>query len=94
MEVQLDGRPLSMELDTGAAASLISVKTDHALFPNTPLLESAATLSTYTRELLTVVGQREVDVCFDGQKEKLFSTDLPPSSTDHSQFTETKTTYL
>ena len=71
VEVQLDGRPLSIELDTGAAASLISVKTDDALFPDMPLLVCATTLSTYSGEPLKVVGQREVEVCVDGQKEKL-----------------------
>ena len=68
VEVQLDGHPLSMELDTRAAASLISVKTNHALFPDMPLLECATTLSTYSGEPLKVVGQREVKVCVDGQE--------------------------
>ena len=37
VEEELGGHPLSMELDTGAAVSLISTKTDQALFTDEPV---------------------------------------------------------
>ncbi len=71
VEVVLDCRPLSMELDTGSAVLLVSEKTYRTLFPSTPCLESMASLRTYSGEPLRVVGQREVEVKVDGQKAKL-----------------------
>ena len=70
-EVELDGRLLPMELDTGAAVTLISSKTDRELFPDKPLQQSTAQLSTYSGVPLTVLGQREVEVIFEGQKANL-----------------------
>ena len=71
VKVELDGCPLSMELDTGAAVSLISTKTDQALFTDEPLSESTASLSMYSGQPLRVLGQREVEVCVSVQRSKL-----------------------
>ena len=71
VEVELDGQPLSMELDTGAAVTLISSKTDRTLFPDKPLLQSTAALSTYSGAPLKVLGQRDVEVVVEGQKATL-----------------------
>ena len=37
VDLKLDGKPLSMELDTGATVSLVSAKSFHQLFPGTEL---------------------------------------------------------
>ena len=71
VEVELDGQPLSMELDTGAAVTLISSKTDRTLFPDKPLQQSTAALSTYSGAPLKVLGQRDVEVVVEGQKATL-----------------------
>ena len=49
---------LTMELDTGAMLSLISVKTYHNMFPTEPasqLKASQAELKTYTGESITII---------------------------------------
>lgn len=71
LEVVLDGRPLQMELDTGAAVSLVSEATYKQLFADTPLSETSTTLKTYSGEPLRVVGQREVEVCAEKQTARL-----------------------
>lgn len=71
VEVKLEGHPLLMEVDTGAAVSLVSEKTYRSLFIDTPLQESTASLKTYSGESIKVVGQREVEVLAEGQTAKL-----------------------
>ena len=62
IEVELDGHPLNMELDTGVAVSLVAEKTHREMFPGIPLEESTTPLRTYSGEPIKVVGQREVKV--------------------------------
>ena len=59
------GKPLCMEVDTGAAVSLVLEKTYRSLFPERCLQPSKAYLSTYSGELITVIGQAEVEVCYE-----------------------------
>ena len=63
----LDGKPLCMEVDTGAAVSLVSERTYRSLFPERCLQPSKACLHTYSGELITV-GQTEVEVCYEEQR--------------------------
>ena len=60
--LEINGKPLKMEVDTGAAVTLISQATLRALFPQAELQKSTLTLHTYTTESLGVVGQLEVKV--------------------------------
>ena len=60
-----------MELDTGAAVTLISSKTDRTLFPDKPLQQSTAALATYSGASIKVLGQRDVEVVVEGQKATL-----------------------
>ena len=60
--VEVNGKPLKMEVDTGAAVTLISQSTQKALFPNTVLQEPTMKLHTYTTEPIKVVGQMKVTV--------------------------------
>ena len=69
--VTIDGKQLPMELDTGAAVSIISDKTRRSLFPDLELRESALVLKTYTDELMEVVGQLRVRVKYGSQEQKL-----------------------
>ena len=57
VEVQIEGKPLLMEVDTGAALSLISGEVKQKLFPGIPLLESQILLRTYTGESMGVLGE-------------------------------------
>ena len=58
MEVQLDGKPFTMELDTGAAMSLVSEATYRRLFGEKALQQSRVKLCMYSGEPLKVTGQR------------------------------------
>ncbi len=51
-----------MELDTGAAVTLISEATCHQLWPDRPLQECITRLCTYAGEQIQVLGQLEVAV--------------------------------
>ena len=55
-----------MEIDTGAAVSLISQTTQEDLFPSTHLDKSSLVLRTYTAETIPVLGQMEVEVRYGG----------------------------
>ena len=70
MHVEIEGAPLSMEIDTGAAQSLISEAIYSQLWPKSrvPTLEiSPIRLRTYTEEKLKLVRKAVVKVCFEKQ---------------------------
>ena len=50
--LEVNGRPLEMEIDTGAAVSIISKKTQERLFPSLKVLKPSISLRTYTSELI------------------------------------------
>ena len=60
-----------MEIDTGAAVSLISDKTRRCLFPDAVVQPSHASLRTYSGEVIPVVGQLTVDVLHNTQHASL-----------------------
>ena len=71
VDLQLEGKPLRMEVDTGAAVSLVLEKTYHSLFPTVQLQPLTTKLRTYSGEQLTVLGQQEVQVRHGEQMAKL-----------------------
>ena len=69
MKVTLNDAPLEMELDTGAAVSLISKATYQKLWEVTPKLMATTTcLRTYSDQHLTVLGTLKVRVQYDSQQ--------------------------
>ena len=64
---------LTMEVDTGASASVISKATYQKLWPETPpvLYPSAIKLRTYTGEALKILGSTTVAAKYQGQTAKL-----------------------
>ncbi len=70
VSVKVDGHPLNMEIDTGAAVTLISESTYHHLGLR-PLQPTTARLCTYSGEALGVLGKLEVEVQLGQQQEKL-----------------------
>lgn len=66
VEVKLDGKPLSMKLDTGASVSLVSEATFRSLYKYRPIR-----LCTYSGEMLKVVGETEVLVSYGDQQAEL-----------------------
>ncbi len=71
VEVKLDGKPLSMEWNTGASVSLISEVTYKSLFKDKPIRKSKTKLRTYSRELLKVTGEVTVLVSYGTHQEEL-----------------------
>lgn len=69
-------RKLKMELDTGAAVSIISDATRKALFPDKKLHKSEGVLKTYTDEPMQVLGNLNVRVKY-GSQENLNAPNIP-----------------
>ena len=60
-----------MELDTGAAVSIISTMTKAKLFPEEKLTESSLILTTHSGEQLKIAGQMLVNVKYGKQQHQL-----------------------
>ena len=60
-----------MELDTGAAVSLISEETYRKLLPTSALKPTSVNLRTYTGQSMSVAGQIEVEVRYQQQTHTL-----------------------
>ena len=67
--VTANGKNLVMDLDTGAAVTIISEKTYHKLWPQQgpPIRPTTTSLKTYTGELIQVRGSILLDVQHNGQ---------------------------
>lgn len=71
VQLQLNGKFLDMEVDTGAALSVISEATRRDVFPNDTLHPSNLTLKTYTDERMEVTGTLNMRARYGNQKQKL-----------------------
>ena len=71
VSVKLNGQKLDMEVDTGAAYSVISEVTRRAAFANETLHPSDLVLKTYTDECMKVKGTINMRVQYGDQKQKL-----------------------
>ena len=60
-----------MEINTGAALSIISEETRKNIFPDEPLHDSSIILKTYTGEQIRVIGQLNLRAAYEGQKQNL-----------------------
>ena len=69
--LQVNGHPLTMELDTGAAVSIAPSTIYNKLFPKLPLKPSTVRLSSYTGDPITVAGELKVTVSYDKQCKQL-----------------------
>jgi hypothetical protein len=67
----LNGKNLEIEVNTGAALSVISEATRKAIFPKEKLHLAEITLSIYTDEHMQVHGTLNVKVQHNNQEEKL-----------------------
>ena len=71
VELQVEGKALPMELDTGAAFSIVSERTRKDIFPNLCLHKSRILLKTYTDERISVLGELHIHVQYGSQKARL-----------------------
>ena len=60
--LEVNQQSLTMEIDTGAAVSLISRKIKNTVFPSVPMTRSTLLLRTYTSENIPVLGEMNVEV--------------------------------
>ena len=67
----INGKRVSMELDTGAEVSITSEKTREEIFPGEKLRHSDLKLNTYTNERMKVTGTLNVKVQYEDQFKKL-----------------------
>ena len=70
----INDKPVCMELDTGAAMTIMSEAQYSELFPEMELRESKVLLKTYSRERLSVKGEIAVCVQHNGQSQELVLT--------------------
>ena len=71
VEIKVEGVPIQMELDTGAAVSILPLRVYKEKFRHIPLKETAAKLKTYTGERVQPQGQLSVKVKKDKVVEHL-----------------------
>ena len=67
VEVKINGKLLQMEVDTGAAVSIISEQTKNRLNLTVPLASPSVVLRTYTGEAMSVLGEMKVEVEYKDQ---------------------------
>ena len=65
VDLKLNGKPLHMEVDTGATVSSISEKTFYQLFPGVTLQPTTTQLHSYSGDSISVTGQMEMEVIYD-----------------------------
>ena len=71
VDLLINNKPVQMEIDTGAAVSLISEEVKRKLFPDIKLSKSRVLLQTYTGEQMTVLGEMRVHVKYGKQSKSL-----------------------
>ena len=71
VDMRVEGRPLTMEVDTGAAVSIISERTKAEVLPQMQLQSSNVILKTYTDQRMSVMGQLMVKVTYGQQNKHL-----------------------
>lgn len=77
VELELHGKPIKMELDTGASVSIIGTTLPQE-FPNLPCEPLKVRLRSYTKDLKPVVGKVTVTAKF-----KKHHFELPAYRTTH-----------
>ena len=60
--LQIEGRPVEMEVNTGASVSIMSKESWLALFPKIPLARISVSLCPYTAQTISIEGQADVVV--------------------------------
>ena len=70
-DVEVNGKILQMELDTGVSMSLVSEKTFRESWPDLEVSQSDTTLYSYSGESVPVVGLIRVSVKYEDQESLL-----------------------
>ena len=67
VNVEVSGKPLQMEIDTGASLTLVSERTFQEYWPSMALSPTGVKLHSYSGESVPVVGTAQVNVKYQGQ---------------------------
>ena len=67
----MNGVPVTMEVDTGAAVSVMSRRQQEELFPDAELQPSRISLCAYTAESVPMLGASPVQVTYGTQSKDL-----------------------
>ena len=62
--IEVNGQPITMEIDAGAAVPIISKETLEKRLSEVPLSKATLPLCTYIAEKLTVLGELTVSVSY------------------------------
>ena len=68
VDLCLNGKPVTMKLDTGAPVSLMCWRMFDRLFPESTLQPCNLPMKTYLGEPIAVRGQAQMEVCYEQQK--------------------------
>ena len=71
VKMKINDKPLQMEVDTGAAVSIISETTKNRLYPMVSLTAPSVVLRTYTGEAMSVLGEMKAKVEYKDQSHYL-----------------------
>ena len=69
--LEIEGKAVDMELDTGASRTTIRESEYHEHFTHMSLKKSDVILRSYTGEVVPILGELSVCVCYDGRKHDL-----------------------
>lgn len=64
VEMELSGKPVELELDTGATVTPMTVQNFKTLFPNKQIQKSTVILRTYMAEPLKILDEATIQVCY------------------------------
>lgn len=68
VELHLEGKPCTMDLDTGASLTIVSEKIWKDISKDQALDKSSVRLTTYTGEAIEILGQKDVLVEYQNQR--------------------------
>ena len=71
LEISVEGKSVIIEVDTGAAVSLMSQDIQEHVFPEATLQQSAINLRSYMGEPMKVLGELPVTAVYNGQAKQL-----------------------
>ncbi|KAK3774845.1 hypothetical protein RRG08_057493 [Elysia crispata] len=71
VNLQINNKPVSFQLDTGAALSVMTEKDFHTFFKSVPLQVCTKALQTYSGQSFSVLGECVIEVDHNGQQQRL-----------------------
>ena len=70
IDMEISGKPVKFELDTGATVTVMAEDTFRSLFPQRRLKHTSLELKTYTGQPMDIVGETSVEVSYGYQQQQ------------------------